>query len=131
MTKKQPSVEETAKEIIDKVKHFAGKGQYDEEPERREAYLDGVDTAMAMLYIDLVGTPKTKGFLQVERQKGEELVRESVKKVNDIATQNGYALAIKHFEERIQKGQPVFEAIDGMKSVHKKRQHITHPNNPK
>ena len=70
----EKTVEETAKEIIAKVKHFAGTGQYPENPELEKAYLDGVNTAMAMLYIDLVGTPKSKGFLKAERQKREEMV---------------------------------------------------------
>lgn len=48
-----------------------------------------------------------------------------IKKTIDIATQNGYALAIEHFEERVSKGQKVFDAIEGMKNVHRKRQAIT------
>lgn len=57
-------VEKFARELSEKVRHFAGKGQYEEEPERRSAYLDGVETVIGMMYIDLTGTPKTKGMLQ-------------------------------------------------------------------
>ena len=36
-----------------------------------------------MLYIDLVGTPKSKGFLKAERQKREEMVEKTVKAIQD------------------------------------------------
>jgi len=60
----QESCKKFAKELSEKVRYFAGKGQYDEEPERRSAYLDGVETAIGMMYIDLTGTPKSVGMLQ-------------------------------------------------------------------
>ena len=63
---KIPSVEETeetAKAIIEKVRHYATPHQHPDNSAEDKAYLDGVNTAMAMLYIDLTGTPKVKGFL--------------------------------------------------------------------
>ena len=60
---KIPNVEETAKEIIDKVKYYAICNQYPDNSEEAKAYLEGINTAMAMLYIDLTGAPKAKGFL--------------------------------------------------------------------
>jgi DNA primase len=63
---KIPSVEETeetAKAIIEKVRHCATPHQHPDNSAEAKAYLEGVNTAMAMLYIDLTGTPKVKGFL--------------------------------------------------------------------
>ena len=63
---KIPSVEEaeeTAKAIIEKVRHYATPHQHPDNSAEAKAYLEGVNTAMAMLYIDLTGTPKVKGFL--------------------------------------------------------------------
>ena len=63
---KIPSVEETeetAKAIIEKVRHYATPPQHPDNSAEAKAYLEGVNTAMAMLYIDLTGTPKVKGFL--------------------------------------------------------------------
>jgi hypothetical protein len=53
-----------AKEFSEKVRFYAGKGQYPDDEVSQKTYLDGVDTAIAMMYIDLTGTPKTKGMLQ-------------------------------------------------------------------
>ena len=63
---KIPSVEETeetAKATIEKVRHYATPHQHPDNSVEAKAYLEGVNTAMAMLYIDLTGTPKVKGFL--------------------------------------------------------------------
>ena len=63
---KIPSVEETeetAKATIEKVRHCATPHQHPDNSVEAKAYLEGVNTAMAMLYIDLTGTPKVKGFL--------------------------------------------------------------------
>ena len=60
---KIPSVEETAKAIIEKVRYYATSHQYPDNSAKAKAYREGVNTAMAMLYIDLTGTPKVKGFL--------------------------------------------------------------------
>jgi len=60
---KIPSVEETAKAIIENVRHCATPHQHPDNSVEAKAYLEGVNTAMAMLYIDLTGTPKVKGFL--------------------------------------------------------------------
>ena len=60
---KIPSVEETAKAIIAKVRYYATSHQYPDNSAEAKAYREGVNTAMAMLYIDLTGTPKVKGFL--------------------------------------------------------------------
>ena len=63
---KIPSVEETeetAKATIEKVRHYATPHQHPDNSAEAKAYLEGVNTAMAMLYIDLTGTPKVKGFL--------------------------------------------------------------------
>lgn len=59
----EAEIREFAKQLSEKVRYMAGKGQYVEEPERRTAYLDGVETAIGMMYIDLTGTPKTEGML--------------------------------------------------------------------
>ena len=55
--------EETAKAIIENVRHYATPHQHPDNSAEAKAYLEGVNTAMAMLYIDLTGTPKVKGFL--------------------------------------------------------------------
>ena len=60
---KIPSVEETAKAIIENVRHCATPHQHPDNSVEAKAYLEGVNTAMAMLYIDFTGTPKVKGFL--------------------------------------------------------------------
>jgi hypothetical protein len=56
-------IERIAKEITDKVCYYATPNQYVADSEEQKAYLEGVSTAIAMLYIDLTGTPKTKGIL--------------------------------------------------------------------
>lgn len=56
-------VEQIARAISQSVRHYCGKGQYDTLPDCQDAYLDGVDTAIGMMYLDLTGTPKSKGIL--------------------------------------------------------------------
>ncbi len=51
--------------------------------------------------------------------------KESVVTVGNIQCENGYALAIKHFEERMQAGQNAREAIDGMKKIHRQKKATT------
>ena len=43
-----------------------------------------------------------------------------LKEAYSLATKNGYALAIKHFEERIQNGEDIMESIRLMKELHTK-----------
>ncbi len=66
-------IEEFAKELSEKVRYYAGKGQYPNDQVIQKAYLDGVETAIGMMYIDLTGTPKSEGmlakFLHQELQK--------------------------------------------------------------
>lgn len=79
---------------------------------------------------------RMKGELKQALQERDRIAREEtnkefepmVKKTHDIATQNGYALAIKHFEERMAKGQSVFDALESMKDIHRKRQALTKDN---
>lgn len=57
------SVDEFAQKLSEKVRYFCGKGQYEENSDEQKAYIDGVETAIGMMYIDLTGTPKSKGML--------------------------------------------------------------------
>lgn len=63
-----------AKEISTSVRYFCGKGQYEENTLEQKAYLDGVETAIGMMYIDLIETPKNKGKLStlIEQTRKEE-----------------------------------------------------------
>jgi hypothetical protein len=56
--------EEFAKTLSQKVRYFCGEGQYEKGSQEQQAYIDGVETAIGMMYIDLTGTPKTEGMLQ-------------------------------------------------------------------
>jgi hypothetical protein len=56
-------VERIARAISQSVRMYCGKGQYDTLHDCQDAYLDGVDTAIGMMYLDLTGTPKSKGIL--------------------------------------------------------------------
>ena len=86
---KIPSVEETeetAKAIIEKVRHYATPHQHPDNSVEAKAYLEGVNTAMAMLYIDLTGTPKVKGFLTTYAETQRlALLTELREYVNQIA----------------------------------------------
>ena len=83
---KIPSIEETAKAIIEKVQHYATCHPYPNNSAVAKAYLEGINTAMAMLYIDLTGTPKVKGFLttyaEVQRTALLTELRESIQTIN-------------------------------------------------
>ena len=75
-------IEEFAKELSEKVRYYAGKGQYPNDQVIQKAYLDGVETAIGMMYIDLTGTPKSEGmlakFLHQELQKAREEERDRI-----------------------------------------------------
>jgi len=78
--------EETAKAIIEKVRHCATPHQHPDNSVEAKAYLEGVNTAMAMLYIDLTGTPKVKGFLTTYAETQRlALLTELREYVNQIA----------------------------------------------
>jgi len=86
---KIPSVEETeetAKATIEKVRHYATPHQHPDNSAEAKAYLEGVNTAMAMPYIDLTGTPKVKGFLTTYAETQRlALLTELREYVNQIA----------------------------------------------
>ena len=93
-------VEAFTKELTKKVRHMAGEGQYTEEPERRSAYLDGVETALAMMYIDLTGTPKTKGMLHTALTTIAQEERERIlRKINSKTAPNQPDPYVSEFEE--------------------------------
>lgn len=79
------SVEEFATQLSKSVRYSSGRGQYDAFPDCQDAYLDGVETAIAMMYIDLTGGYKSEGmlakFIQQERQTSQEREREVVGKL--------------------------------------------------
>lgn len=62
--KPDPLVEKFAQELSEKVHHYATPNQYVDGSAEQKAYLDGVSTAMGMAYIDLTGSPKSKGMVQ-------------------------------------------------------------------
>jgi hypothetical protein len=70
------SREEFATQLSKSVRYSSGRGQYDAFPDCQDAYLDGVETAVAMMYIDLTGGHKSEGmlakFLHQELQKARE-----------------------------------------------------------
>lgn len=82
-----PNIEEEfANKLSSSIRYSAGKGQYEAFPDCQDAYLDGVETAIAMMYIDLTGTPKTKGmltkFLHHQLQKArQDWLREEIVKL--------------------------------------------------
>ena len=55
-------IEEKVAELIEKVKSI--NSEYAFEAEEKFAYQQGFQDAIAMFYIDLTGTPKTKGTIQ-------------------------------------------------------------------
>jgi len=58
----QELIEEKVAELIEKVKSI--NSEYAFEAEEKFAYQQGFQDAIAMFYIDLTGTPKTKGTIQ-------------------------------------------------------------------
>lgn len=56
------------KELRDKVYLYSGKGQYKENSPEEEAYQDGVDTACAMMSIELLGFKKNGMLSKFRRQ---------------------------------------------------------------
>ncbi len=76
--------EEFAKELSEKVRFYAGKGQYHDDEVSQKTYLDGVSTAIAMMYIDLTGTPKTKGMLQTLLDTRDSQIVERIKALKEI-----------------------------------------------
>lgn len=63
---KRERIEEFAKELSEKVRYFANVNQYPDESDEQKAYLEGVQTAIAMMYIDLTGTPKEEKELNLK-----------------------------------------------------------------
>lgn len=63
MPKDYQEIEEIARTVSQSVRMYCGKGQYDAWPDCQDAYLDGVETAIGMMYLDLTGTPKSQGVL--------------------------------------------------------------------
>ena len=58
----QALIEEKVAELIEKVKSINSECAF--EAEEKFAYQQGFQDAIAMFYIDLTGTPKTKGTIQ-------------------------------------------------------------------
>ena len=58
----QALIEEKVAELIKKVKSINSECAF--EAEEKFAYQQGFQDAIAMFYIDLTGTPKTKGTIQ-------------------------------------------------------------------
>lgn len=108
------AVEEIARALSQSIRYSCGKGQYDAQPDCQAAYLDGVETAIAMMYIDLTGSPKSQGMLakfrhhqlQKARQTWlrEEIVRLEGMKVGftDVTFQNAYNSALQTIINRYQ-----------------------------
>lgn len=65
-----------AKELSQSVRYFCGKGQYEENSDEQKAYLDGVETAIGMMFIDITETPKSKGLFTTAMQRAYEVGRE-------------------------------------------------------
>jgi hypothetical protein len=91
------TIEEFTTNLSRSVRYSAGLGQYDTLPDCQNAYLDGVNTAIAMMYIDLTGSPKSEGMLakfhHQELQKAREQRDKEVVKAIDKAliTKTKYA----------------------------------------
>ena len=66
MTKIKP-VEAVAKDLSKGVRFFSGYGQYEKGSPESEAYLNGVETAIGMMFIDLTDSPKSKGVITQDR----------------------------------------------------------------
>lgn len=68
--------ENFVRDLSESVRYFANVNQYPIDSDEQKAYLEGVQTAIAMMYIDLTGTPKSEGmlakFLHQELQKARE-----------------------------------------------------------
>ena len=80
-----PSVEEVAEKLNEGTLYMAMPNQYPENSVEKIAYADGVKTAAAFVYIDLTGTPKSKGILtQRDNQAYTSLVEGIKAQVKDI-----------------------------------------------
>ena len=129
------SVEEVVEEINECIRinsnasictNCAGGGyDYEESRDCQKCQASGI-TNWDFDYLNKRLTEIIRQERQTSQEREREIVVNTAKSVNRIATQNGYALAIKHFEERMSKGQAVFEAIEEMKETHKK-QSFTNP----
>jgi hypothetical protein len=73
------------------IRYFTGKGQYEEGSEEQKAYLDGVETAIGMMCIDLIGTPKTVGILSQVRKEAYEEGKRDERESNEF--NNAFALS--------------------------------------
>ena len=86
---------------------------------------DIVREAHTFLPVDLEGREDFLQSLEQFISSRDTYWKEMVEAVGSIQCENGYALAIKHFEKRMQAGQSAREAIDGMKKIHRQKKALT------
>lgn len=106
MTHDTREVEEFATQLSKSVRYSSGRGQYDAFPDCQDAYLDGVETAIAMMYIDLTGSPKSEGmlakFLHHQLQKArQDWLREEIVKLERMKEKQQVVSVYKNFRDDI------------------------------
>ena len=85
--KHQKLIDKKVAELIEKVKAINGESVF--EAEEKFAYQQGFQDAIAMFYIDLTGTSKTKGVMQetidtvlaVQREEQKQILHDQIKRI--------------------------------------------------
>lgn len=75
----EEQVEEKSTQILEGARYVTG-NQYPEDSEEYKAYQSGFEAALAMVYIELTGTPKTIGKLTQALQERDRIAREEIAK---------------------------------------------------
>ena len=94
----QTLIKEKVAELIEKVKSINSECAF--EAEEKFAYQQGFQDAIAMFYIDLTGTPKTKGTIQAtidtvleeERERITSVIQERVDYYTNGTGKAGYQI---------------------------------------
>lgn len=87
----EQQVEDFAKDMSADVRWSSGYGQYEKDSAEQQAYIDGVTTAISMMYIGLTGSPKTIGKLTQALQERDRIAKEE-------GYNEGYEQARQDFE---------------------------------
>jgi len=84
-----------------------------------EEEINKLRTELKMYEVPYLETFLTSA-MQRAYKAGQKINKEMLHQEYLLAINNGYALAIKHFEERVKVGEDVFESIESMKNTHRK-----------
>lgn len=113
------SVEEFTQEVLKAAKYITGEGQYSEGSDGQNDYRQGFTDALAMVNIELTGTPKSRGKLTQRDQQIREEERRRVCEVVEgmrkyeigpgarvIPGEKDYNQALTDAQEAIKSNQP-------------------------